>query len=141
MSKCLVLFPNRDNFGGWAAKISKRYKYWKEGKAVLSSEEEEELNELSSLGFEFKVSSYGAKPRSWEENFEALALFRAAHGHTQVPRQYMADIRLGLWASTQRSEYKLLCEGKPSKLTPERYEKLEDAGFVWELPSGPGRRN
>ena len=38
---------------------------------------------------------------------------------------------LGSWVAAQRREYKLLMEGKPSRLTKERIRRLEGIGFEW----------
>jgi hypothetical protein len=41
--------------------------------------------------------------------------------------------------STQRQEYKLLKDGRPSRLRQDRIDLLEDLGFVWEAPRGGSR--
>ena len=92
---------------------------------------EHQFNELRALGFEFNVSPKFSK-RSWEENFDVFLLYKQVHGHAQVPHKYKADVRLAKWVSIQRLEYKLVCEGKASKLTKERHDKLENAGFLWD---------
>ena len=53
-----------------------------------------------------------------------------------MPLKYKADLRLGKWVQSQRQQYKLLREGKASKLTDERIEMLEAAGFEWTLLPG-----
>ena len=45
-------------------------------------------------------------------------------------------LSLGSWVAVQRKEYKLLMEGKPSKLTNERVQRLQDAGFEWVARRG-----
>jgi hypothetical protein len=46
--------------------------------------------------------------------------------------QSAASEGLGSWVAVQRREYKLLMEGKPSRLTRERVRRLEGIGFEWE---------
>mmetsp|Transcript_9016 Transcript_9016/g.19509 ORF Transcript_9016/g.19509 Transcript_9016/m.19509 type:complete len:168 (+) Transcript_9016:2186-2689(+) len=125
-----------DNFGGWAMEISARHKNWQEGNGTLSPLEEQQFNELSALGFEFNTIAQDDNRRSWEENFDALLSFIAFYGHAQVPQNYKGDRRLAQWVTKQREQYKLLFEGKPSKLTQERLEKLENAGFLWKCEKG-----
>ena len=43
---------------------------------------------------------------------------------------------LGSWVAVQRREYKLLMEGKPSRLTKERIRRLEGIGFEWVEEQG-----
>jgi len=127
-------YDKLDNFGGWAANISKRYKDWQEGREAISPLEEHQFDQLSALGFEFNVIPSAVRSmRTWDENFNTFLEFQAVNGHPHVPRKYKADLRLGVWAGIQRREYKLRCEGKPSKLSEERYKKLVQAGFPWEV--------
>jgi len=134
----LVFDVFRNNLGGWALEISKQYKDWQEGNKELSPLEEDHFNQLSALGFEFNVFAQPRSKRSWEENFDAFLEFRTKNGHSYVPPKYKGDVRLGKWADTQRDEYKLQCEGKPSRLssgtymTKEKFDKLQNAGFVWK---------
>ena len=122
-----------DNVGGWAADISKRYKDWQEGDEAISSEEEEQFEQLTELGFEFNIIPPSNKYRRWEENFDAFCEFQQVKGHCYVPGLYKADTRLGRWVQDQRAEYKKLSEGKESRqLTQERLERLESAGFLWD---------
>jgi len=40
---------------------------------------------------------------------------------------------LGKWACDQRSQYRLLTEGRRSTITPNRREILEAVGFHWDM--------
>jgi len=64
----------------------------------------------------------------WNAHFDQLAAYRAAEGHSVVPTEFVtADgKKLGSWVSKQRLAHK---EGK---LSPERIERLEAVGFVWQ---------
>ncbi|KAL9190124.1 hypothetical protein ACHAXT_007335 [Thalassiosira profunda] len=65
----------------------------------------------------------------WREHIEGLRAFKAVHGHVNVSR--VQDARLGKFVNSQREYYRKLIEGKPSSLTPERIDDLEELGFVW----------
>jgi hypothetical protein len=84
-----------------------------------------------------------------------------------VPKRYPPDIKLGTWVHTQRIQYRKLVQGSVKKeeeeellaeqalhegkddehsfrLTEDRRQRLEDAGFVWsardsEKPTEPSR--
>jgi len=51
----------------------------------------------------------------------------------KVPQHYKENKALGKWVAKQREQYKLLKKGDHSFLTPYRLEKLEQAGFVWQV--------
>lgn len=121
-----------DNFGGWCAQISQRYKDWQEGDLAVSHIEESQFHQLSDMGFQFNIFVAARDRRPWEENFNAFLDFQKVTGHSNVPSPYKGDVRLGVWVNLQRDEYKALSAGKKSKLTQERYDKLESAGFIWE---------
>ncbi len=65
---------------------------------------------------------------NWEEQFEALVLYKSKNGHTSVSKKYHESPSLGLWVLRQRSKYR---EGSLAK---ERVERLNSLGFEWELP-------
>jgi len=69
----------------------------------------------------------------WEERFNELKEFKDLHGHCRVPYRYAKNMELGRWVSHQRQNYKYLREGKPSKISQERVEALEDIGFDWSV--------
>ncbi|KAL7539283.1 hypothetical protein ACHAXR_009151 [Thalassiosira sp. AJA248-18] len=127
-------YKHCSNLGGWAAEISTLYKKWKNGSQQLSEDMIVKLNQLSALGFKFDVLSYYENNRSWEDHYAVLLKFKEENnGSARVPLKYKADLRLGKWVQTQRQQYKLLSDGKKSKLTDYRIEKLESAGFEWEV--------
>ena len=74
-------------------------------------------------------SAAAAAPRKnhedrWREHIEGLRAFKAVHGHVNVSR--VQDARLGKFVNSQREYYRKLIEGKPSSLTPERIDDLEE---------------
>lgn len=130
-------YKHCSNLGGWAADISSLYKNWKAGSQLLSEDMTDKLYQLIELGFEFNVLPYYENNRSWDDNYEILLKFKELNnGSARVPLKYKADLRLGKWVQNQRQQYKLLQDGKTSKLSEERIEKLEIAGFEWEGRGG-----
>lgn len=67
----------------------------------------------------------------WDQAFEELLKFRSAHGHCQVPHDFKENPSLSRWVKRQRYQNKLLKEGKPSTMSADRIERLDDIGFVW----------
>eukprot|EP00978_Attheya_sp_CCMP212_P027228 scaffold91055_cov49-Attheya_sp.AAC.3 len=75
------------------------------------------------------------KYSSWDERFQDLLDFKKVNGHTNVSQR---SIPLGPWVSTQRTQFRLLKEGKDAIMTTVRREKLEGIGFVFVYhPKGP----
>lgn len=134
-------FKRHQNIGGWAAEISKRYKDFENGNETPTPLEEGQFNELRLLGFEFNtLFPHEEKNKSWQESFDAFLEFQQVYGHPRVPQMYKADIRLGVWVSHQRTQYKRWCEKKTNSMTQEQYDKLESAGFLWAA-RGPDFKN
>eukprot|EP00978_Attheya_sp_CCMP212_P014416 scaffold36710_cov58-Attheya_sp.AAC.2 len=71
---------------------------------------------------------------SWDDNFKELVDFKAINGHIKVTRR---SGLLGCWVSYQRTQYRLLKEGKHSLLTNERREKLESIRFTFKCRPSP----
>ncbi|MBI5451344.1 MAG: Helicase associated domain protein [Gammaproteobacteria bacterium] len=82
----------------------------------LSSERKIRLEELG-----FVWDSFESK---WELKFNELVAYKAEHGDTNVPREYLNG--LGVWVKTQRA---LLIKGE---FPTERKIRLEGIGFVWD---------
>ena len=62
----------------------------------------------------------------WEERLNALARFKLKAGHCEVPRGYGPDPKLATWLLVQRRDNRL------GTLLPDRAEKLESIGVVWD---------
>jgi acetone carboxylase gamma subunit len=56
-----------------------------------------------------------------------LLQYKQEHGNTLVPKTEN-NKQLGIWVGTQRIKY------HNNKLLPERVEKLDEIGFVWDVP-------
>ena len=76
--------------------------------------------QLAALGFVWDPFS-----SAWEEGFAALKQFSKREGHCQVPKRHTEDgFILGQWIASQRS--------RRGKLSPDRRERLDAIGFVWD---------
>eukprot|EP00980_Cylindrotheca_fusiformis_P017962 scaffold5707_cov112-Cylindrotheca_fusiformis.AAC.1 len=69
----------------------------------------------------------------WEFRYERLLAFKELTGHCLVPSNYHLDVELSRWVKRQRHQYKNLKKGERSTLTPYRFEKLQNVGFVWDV--------
>ena len=63
--------------------------------------------------------------------FQALVDFKEKHGHVQIPRNHPV---FGNWPVYQKAQYKLFKDGKKSKLTEDKVEKLIRIGFLTPFP-------
>jgi Helicase associated domain len=68
----------------------------------------------------------------WTEKFQELCDYRQNVGHCLVPHSYNDNLPLARWVKRQRYQYKLMIEGKPSSMTEDRVNALENIGFVWD---------
>lgn len=105
----------------------RQYKLMMQGKpSVLDPERQRKLEEV---GMVWIVRN---RPE-WNNRFQELLTYREKHGDTKVPQHYKDTPGLGKWVAKQREQYRLRSQGKHSFLTPDRLEKLNEAGFVWSV--------
>lgn len=65
-----------------------------------------------------------------------VSQFKKEHAHCRVPKGYDKDWELANWVRNQRLEQaNLNKQGKKSRMTPERYELLNELGFKWSSPT------
>ena len=91
------------------------------------------IEALDEIGFEWRLRD---RPE-WDERYDELVAYKNQHGDTLVPTDTRRGkenkyCELAMWVNTQRSQYRLLQEGKHSQLTDERIEKLNQIGFAWD---------
>ncbi|KAJ1445825.1 helicase associated domain-containing protein, partial [Pelagophyceae sp. CCMP2097] len=74
---------------------------------------------LEAVAFVWDVLADG-----WDAH---LTAYHVAHGDSAVPRSFPATdgTKLGRWVGTQRQAYKV------GEMSPERAQRLEEAGFAW----------
>jgi hypothetical protein len=91
-------------------------------KDALSPERRQRLNEIGFV--------WDPQTADWEEGFAALLVFNQREGHSRVPTGHKeGDYRLGAWVGNQRT--------KKDALSPERRQRLEEIGFVWDARVPP----
>jgi hypothetical protein len=124
---CVVPHTYSDNLSlvRWTKRQRYQYKLLQEGK--VSTMTEDRLRALERIGFVW--DSHGS---TWQERLHVLYQFLVKHKHCNVPSNYH-DKRLATWVKCQRRQFKLYKEGKPSSMTRERVQELEDLGFEWEV--------
>ena len=86
----------------------------------------EEIRRLDELGFCWDPLSV-----AWEEKFSALTVFKANHGHCDVPKRWKGRPGLGMWCSNQRTAY------KGATLAADRVKRLSDIGFRFVVRAEP----
>ena len=87
------------------------------------------IDALNALGFIWKIREH----TSFDDRFEELKAYKAAHGHTRVPQHYAENKPLGKWVTKQRYCYNLKMCGEQSQLTDERIGMLNAIGFEWNV--------
>lgn len=63
--------------------------------------------------------------------FKKLQEFAKENEHCKVPKGYTKDPELANWVRNQRLEYANLQRGKKTRMTADRVERLNTAGFKW----------
>jgi hypothetical protein len=74
--------------------------------------------------------------QKWNERYEQLKQYKAETGDTRIRAGKSKDdsySKLGKWCDHQRQLYRLRRDGKPSSMSDERIQALEDVGFQWVL--------
>ena len=69
---------------------------------------------------------------TWDSMYREAQKYYQEHGNLLVPKKYYtldSNLPLGLWIITQRRVYRGMSNGT---LTPERIDKLNQIGMVWE---------
>ena len=115
------------SLGRWVDNQRANYRLLKGGKKASTTQEWIDL--LNSIGFEWSVDNV----IPWMDRFEALRIYKEAHGDYQVPR---SNPTLGAWVHNLRKYYRLFKRGKKSRITQERIDLLNSIGFEWskEIP-------
>jgi superfamily II DNA or RNA helicase len=101
--------------------IGVRLKAWMQyQRAHKSNLSTDRIKRLDAINFSWDVFS-----EQWDYAYGELIKFRKQHGHCQVPVSYEINgLKLGRWASTQRSN--------KSSLSTERIKRLNSLGFTWK---------
>jgi len=127
-------YPENPGLGRWVMTQRLQYKYMKQGKPTMMSQER--FQALDKLGFTWDM--IGTNGIAWMRRYEELKDFHAREGHCRVPRTYFDNPRLGSWVNFQRSQYKYMQQGKPSQMKQERVDLLNKIGFTWNVIGADG---
>lgn len=68
----------------------------------------------------------------WSHRYKELLAFHREFGHSAVPHTYPRNPQLARWVKRQRRQYKLRRDSRPSTMTLERLQLLDNVGFVWD---------
>ena len=106
-------WPDNPKLGKWCAHQRTAYQNGK-----LS---DDRIQKLDELGF-----AWNSLDAAWEEMFTALKAYKQTYGNYYVPKRWKDNPELAQWCQRQRNVY------KNNKLSPDRFRRLEDIGFVWD---------
>jgi len=109
----------------WLVKQRAQYKRFKEQRP--SNISHERIHMLEELGME-----WGAFDSLWMTRYQGLVEYHRQQGHCHVPSNDAQNPELARWCDTQRKQWKLFQQGKPSSLSPDRVQLLQQIGFDWE---------
>jgi hypothetical protein len=102
-------------------------KFYDDG--IRSSMTPARIQRLEALDFQWAKRK---GEHCFEMRYAQLKEFYDKHGHCQVPTKNSGNPALGRFVSTQRSQYKLFQQGKPSQMTLERVRRLKELKFSWD---------
>jgi len=129
--------------GQWVCNQRHHYKNYmagKKGSRVWITKER--IDQLNSIGFDWKLDRKRGGADGWNEKFELLCTFWHEKGHCRVPKNFEVEsVRLGVWVSHQRQFYKNFMAGQNEKgawITQERIDQLNSIGFDWKMGRGDG---
>ena len=117
----------------WICNQRAQYKLYQQGKkSNLTPERIKSLNEISF--------DWGERITPWSTRFQELCQYKAMYGDCLVPQSYDQNPQLGTWVKAQRRHGKLFQSGEGGSMTLERYRKLDDIDFTWELKGRSARK-
>ena len=88
-------------------------KLLQEGKQSSMTEDRKYL--LESIGFFWELNK-----DTWTQHFQNLKKYVAKEGHCNVQQYYSENKQLGIWVMNQKSQNRLLQEGKQSTMTKQK---------------------
>mmetsp|Transcript_2980 Transcript_2980/g.4850 ORF Transcript_2980/g.4850 Transcript_2980/m.4850 type:complete len:508 (+) Transcript_2980:105-1628(+) len=127
----LLVQQNKD-LAKWYSQQKSQYRAFSKGRPCKL--DAPQIHQLKSIGF--GTENKKLKSDDFTEMFEELREYKRQNDHCNVLAQTKdKNTRLGKWVLKQRAQYKLLKDGKSSRMTTERMIKLTDLGFVF-VPKG-----
>lgn len=114
-------------------------------KSGTSSAKGSAATSLSAIANATPVGAAGTttKPKDlkWLGMLGLLREYKAENGDCIVPRGYGPNPKLASWVAEQRKQYKLMRDGKPSNITPERVAALDELEFAWNAQEAAWARH
>ena len=113
-----------------------RREYWRWLCAFPSILTKDRIDSMEQIGFEWakhKNKTRKSHETRWNENLEALKLYRKKYGNTEVPQDYGENPQLGRWVMNQRTFYRMNQLEIYTTLSQDRIEQLEELDFVWDV--------
>mmetsp|Transcript_31046 Transcript_31046/g.67180 ORF Transcript_31046/g.67180 Transcript_31046/m.67180 type:complete len:657 (+) Transcript_31046:577-2547(+) len=115
--------PPHTDLTKWVISQRREHKKLKEDKESMLTASR--LMKLNDIGFQFRQR---ADYVSWNDRVQQLRDYKAQHGDLRIP---VSNPDLGWFVSSQREEYRKRIDGAHSSLTDERYNDLQELGFVF----------
>ncbi len=80
--------------------------------------------------------------KSFKERLEELKSYKSMYGDCRVPSKYETNPSMAAWCANLKQSYRLIQQGKKPilKLSQEKIDALQDAGFEWGY-SARGRKS
>jgi exonuclease VII small subunit len=106
--------PNTKEFrilSEWTKDQRRQFKRYQEDPST-SNLSEEQMTLLRELPLDLDL-----RAASWSTQFQQLMDFKKQHGHCVLPSKYPLNQKLASWVATQRRQYQLMIDEKPSQLT------------------------
>jgi hypothetical protein len=118
------------SLGKWCSNLRASYKKIQNNQKPNIKLSDGQIQRLNGAGFKWSLR----KVWSGDERFNDLMSFKAKYGHCDVPCTG-ENASLGHWCSEMRVSYKKMQNNqKPKrKLSDEKIQRLNDAGFKWSL--------
>jgi len=120
-------YAKEKKIGEWVTDQRRQYKHKMSGKATLLSDERQ--RKLDDLGFVWSIRNR----TDWNDRYQQLAEFKKESGNCAVPQMYSKNKALGKWVSKQREQYRFYLQDKPSFMSAERIDALNQLGFAWSI--------
>ena len=108
--------PSTCDLGSW---LSVQRQFRRQGR--LS---DERIGRLTELGVQWALRRSPQRAGGWDGRYDMLVAFQARHGHCDVPAD--SEDGLGRWLVAQRVAH------TKGQLAPDRRERLEQLGVVWD---------
>jgi hypothetical protein len=136
---CDVSYTGEDaSLGQWCTGLRGSYKKIQTNQEPKIKLSDEQIQLLNDVGFKWSLREKEITSiKRFDERFNDLMAFKAKYGHCYVS-QHGEDASLGQWCNIVRGSYKKMQNNqKPrTKLSDEKIQRLNDAGFKWCLHQG-----